>query len=271
MNRLFGVFKTWRGLPAQLFLLVILPFAILALAATLMSIGLHQNAMRSMIAERDMQTVDTAANFLESKIQSEQDITDVLAMQNEESLTLQAFVTEHNYTMKNLALISEDGNILNYSGMDEIETALGSLTIQPSEIQIIKVSQTIYLVFSARSSNGTLAVNVVQVEPLLRMVVGENFIRRAESAAFLIDGGGDVLARIGNQGWEGVPAQHPGVAEALQGHSGFTYMATSTMEHVIAYSPVSPPGWAMVIEEPWESVDTPYLRLTQFAPLLLIP
>ena len=39
----------------------------------------------------------------------------------------------------------------------------------------------------------------------------------------------------------------------------------------MAYSPVLPAGWALVLEEPWEEVDTPYLRLTQFAPLILIP
>ena len=45
----------------------------------------------------------------------------------------------------------------------------------------------------------------------------------------------------------------------------------------MAYSPVSLPGtpnggrWALVTEEPWESVDTPELRLTQFAPLILLP
>jgi signal transduction histidine kinase len=82
---------------------------------------------------------------------------------------------------------------------------------------------------------------------------------------------GEVLARLGSQSWEGDPARHPGVAEALQGQSGFTYMSTASMEHVVAYSPVSPPGWALLIEEPWEMVDTPYLRLTQFAPLILIP
>ena len=80
MNKYLGASKTWRGLPTQLFLLVILPFAILALAATLMSVGLHQNAMRTMVAERDLRAVETSANFLESKIQSEQEVVSVLAI-----------------------------------------------------------------------------------------------------------------------------------------------------------------------------------------------
>jgi two-component system sensor histidine kinase UhpB len=42
-------------------------------------------------------------------------------------------------------------------------------------------------------------------------------------------------------------------------------------EHVIAYSPIPLVDWAVVIEEPWESVTTPVLRTTQLAPLILVP
>jgi signal transduction histidine kinase len=271
MNKFLGAFKTWRGLPTQLFILVILPFAVLVLAATLMSTGLHQNAMRTMVAERDVRAVDTAANFLESKIQSEQEVANVLAMQSDANLTLNTFVKEHNYVNKNLALFSDHGNLLAFSGAEEVKNALGRLVFKPFEIQILNLGTNKFLVFGAQSNEGVQVVNIVPVEPLLRDVVGAGFIEGDESTAFLMDAGGDVLARIGSQGWEGIPAQHPGVKEALQGLSGFTYMSTSTMEHVVAYSPVSPPGWALVFEEPWESVDTPYLRLTQFAPLIMIP
>jgi signal transduction histidine kinase len=272
MNKIPNPFRAWRGLPTQLFLLVILPFAVLALAATLMSIGLHQNAMRAMVAERDVRAVETASNFLESKIQAEQDVANVLAMQSDTSLTLEAFVEEHNYASKNLALFNAQDNLLAFSGTEEVKSALDGLVFKSGEIQTLDIGGKKVLVFTAQSKEGVRAVNIVPVEPLVRAVVGDDFIVGGESAAFLMNAHGDVLARIGNQSWEGEPAQHPGVAEALQGQSGFTYMSISSiMEHVVAYSPVSPPGWALVIEEPWEAVDTPYLRLTQFAPLILIP
>jgi signal transduction histidine kinase len=266
-----GAFKTWRGLPTQLFLLVILPFAILSLAATLMSIGLHQNAMRTMVAERDVRAVVTAANFLENMIQSEQDIVNVLAIQSDAGMTLDAFVKEHNYSGKNLALFTPQSELKAFSGMEDVKLLLGGLNIKLSDIQVLKKAKNTFIVFSAGSNKGVRAVNIVPVEQLLRKVVGTDFIVGNESAAFLMNENREILARIGNQSWEGVPAQHPGVSEALQGQSGFTYMSTSSMEHVVAYSPVTPPGWALVIEEPWEAVDTPYLRLTQFAPLILIP
>jgi signal transduction histidine kinase len=271
MNKFSNPFRTWRGLPTQLFLLVILPFAVLALAATLMSTGLHENAMRAMVAERDVRAAETASNFLESKIQAEQEVANVLAMQSDASFMLKAFVEEHNYASKNLALINAQGNLLSFSGSKVVKSALDGLIFKPGEIQLLDIDGKKFLVFAAQSKEGIHAVNIVPVESLVREVVGDGFIVGGESTAFLMNARGEVLTRIGNQSWEGTPAQHPGVAEALQGQSGFTYISTSTVEHVVAYSPVSSAGWALVIEEPWQAVDTPYLRLTQFAPLILIP
>ena len=65
--------------------------------------------------------------------------------------------------------------------------------------------------------------------------------------------------------------KHAGLAEALRGESGSIYLSTSDGEHVVAYSPIAPTGWALMIEEPWEAVDNPVLRTTQAAPLILIP
>jgi signal transduction histidine kinase len=61
------------------------------------------------------------------------------------------------------------------------------------------------------------------------------------------------------------------VAEALQGETGATYLPVGRTEHVVAYSPVAPTGWALVVEEPWEAVDNPLLQRTQLAPLVLVP
>jgi signal transduction histidine kinase len=65
--------------------------------------------------------------------------------------------------------------------------------------------------------------------------------------------------------------QHPGVANALRGESGTTYLIVGGSEHVVAYTPIQPAGLALVIEEPWEAVDNPLLRRTLAAPLILIP
>ena len=267
MNKLF---KTWRGLPSQLFLLVILPFAVLALAATLMSLGLHQNAMRSMIAERDVRAVVTTAQFLGSKIQIEQEVANVLAIQSE-TRSLEIFVQEHDYISRNLGLVSDQGVVLSFSGTGEIEKLLGMFSFTPGVLQTIDIDESKALVFSSLSQSGVTAVNIVLVKPLLVEIIGDGFAAHGQETAFLVDANAEELARVGSMQGESQTATHPGVTEALSGKSGFTYTKTSSMEHVVAYSPVQPPGWALVFEEPWEEVDTPYLRLTQFAPLILIP
>jgi hypothetical protein len=159
MNKLF---KTWRGLPSQLFLLVILPFAVLALAATLMSLGLHQNAMRSMIAERDVRAVVTTAQFLGSKIQLEQEVANVLAIQSE-TRSLEIFVREHDYISRNLGLVSDQGVVLSFSGTGEIEKLLGTLSFTPGILQSIDVDESKALVFSSLSQSGVTAVNIVLI------------------------------------------------------------------------------------------------------------
>jgi two-component system sensor histidine kinase UhpB len=70
---------------------------------------------------------------------------------------------------------------------------------------------------------------------------------------------------------ESLPADHPGVAEALRGESGTLYTQMSHAEHVVAYSPIPLTGWALITEEEWGHVVSPSLQLTQIAPLVFVP
>jgi two-component system sensor histidine kinase UhpB len=70
---------------------------------------------------------------------------------------------------------------------------------------------------------------------------------------------------------ESLPEDHPGVAEALRGESGTQYVQMSHAEHVVAYSPISNTGWAIITEEEWQHVLSPSLQATQLAPLVFVP
>ena len=264
------LFKTWRGLPTQLFLLVILPFAVLALAATLMSLGLHQDAMRTMVAERDLRAVKTSADFLASSLNTEQEAVEMLASQVG-AITLETFVAEHASISRDMALMTTRGEVLAYSGTAGFKDELEGLQIQPGIPQTIKTGKKSFLVLSAATDTGQMAVNIVPLEPLLIHVTGSGFTDNPDNTAVLVDSSARILAQLGATDWDNDPANHPGIQEALNGSSGFTYIKNGSSEHVVAYSPVDFEGWILILEEPWESVDTPYLRLTQFAPLILIP
>jgi signal transduction histidine kinase len=91
----------------------------------------------------------------------------------------------------------------------------------------------------------------------------------SQLSIYLVDSSQQILYRAGDT--QDYSIDHPGFAEALEGQSGTIYVKVSGDEHVTAYSPVESTGWALVTEESWESVSTPTLRMTQVAPLALVP
>jgi len=266
----------WQGLSAQLFFFVILPFALLSLAATFISIGLHQNAMRTMVAERDARAVVTAANFLASKIHSEEETAFALAMLMKNTPTdpakaINDFVAAHTYTGKNLAIYSEDGQRLAFSGDASLLSALPTEVIMPTDLSVTKINGNSYLQLAHKVDSGGWVVNTVQLSDLARDVVDGMTGDMGMTNAYLLDSNKNILVSTGMLEPTENIQQHPGVAEGLQGQSGFTYVKIENAEHVLAYSPVGSLGWVLVFEEPWEAVETPTLKLTQLAPLVLLP
>ncbi|MCL7453075.1 MAG: histidine kinase [Anaerolineae bacterium] len=99
-----------------------------------------------------------------------------------------------------------------------------------------------------------------------------------ETAVRLADAQGRIVYGTSPQE-VGQASSHPGVAKALAGQSGLLYRADRPggPEHVVAYAPVPVAAqtgqtidWALVVEEPWSQVLSPWLRLTLFAPLILV-
>jgi signal transduction histidine kinase len=81
----------------------------------------------------------------------------------------------------------------------------------------------------------------------------------------------EVLYRAGPIKMDEYVQSHPGINEALNGESGINYFQGSEGEHVVAFTPVHPIGWGLVIEEAWEDIASPYLMTTQSAPLIIVP
>jgi two-component system sensor histidine kinase UhpB len=92
-----------------------------------------------------------------------------------------------------------------------------------------------------------------------------------EATVFLVDNTYRLLYQTGAQTSVEDLQSHPGVSSALRGESGTTYLSVSGDESVISFSPVTPTNWALIMEEPWESVANPLLISTQNAPLALVP
>ncbi len=127
------------------------------------------------------------------------------------------------------------------------------------------------LLVAARAESGLLAVGAIDPAEVARRGLEILAGSSDEISVWVVGPDGHVLFQGGAPVPEADLAQHAGVAEALRGEVGATYLRVGDEQHVVAYSPVAPVGWALVMEEPWHSVDNPLLRSTLAAPLVLIP
>jgi signal transduction histidine kinase len=124
----------------------------------------------------------------------------------------------------------------------------------------------------AAQVDGFTAAGAFSPSALARNALSRVFGSGDAGAAAVITDDGDLIYRAGPPLLEASTAlQHPGVVSALRGESGTTYFSGDEGEHVVAFSPITPVGWALVIEEPWQRVTGPLLRTTEWAPLVLAP
>jgi signal transduction histidine kinase len=114
-------------------------------------------------------------------------------------------------------------------------------------------------------------VGAFSPQVLIQHTLEDIFDSGEGESAFVVTQNHRLLFSTGVQVENADLTAHPGVDAAIQGQSGSTFMLSGKSEHVVAYSPVAPYGWALVIEEPWASVASPMLRTTEYAPLVLIP
>ncbi len=277
----------WRGLTFQLFLLTILPLTALLLLITFGSLRLHQNAMRMMVGERDARAVVLAARALEARIEdraravrglSERAAGADAAQLGQILADSEAILTDFN---AGTAFWHSNGKLAQSSGdLPMWQSLAADLARRPGTLpQAGNAHQPVYLaldgyrslaVFFIAPESEWVAAGAFSLDDLLTAMLSDGLSSGHDTNTMLVDAAGSLVYQSGLPP-EGKPGDHAGVAEALRGEQGILYLPTGDGEHVVAYSPVSPPGWALVVEEPWEMVVTPVLSNTQFAPLVLVP
>jgi len=152
--------------------------------------------------------------------------------------------------------------------------ALGSVTIHQNSMREMVAERDLRTVrvVAAALAEPVLAQDSARVHGLLTELQ-----MSPQTVVMLVDAQGRAVyhseARLIGQ-----LLSHPGVAEALAGKSGTLYRADKAGgdEHVVAFAPVpgsesGQPPWALIIEEPWSEVASPWLRTSLVAPLLLVP
>jgi two-component system sensor histidine kinase UhpB len=286
-----GARLPWRTLTFQLFAIIILPLTALLLTVTFGSIKLHQNAMRALVGERDQRAVLASANALGDQIEGRLDAIRSLSLRAEAASTggFNEILTTSDYLSSDfdfgLAFFSNDGALLASTGDQAIWKQLssssssdlksllsqGSSGIDPQTFPHPLTAERVALVFAEVPGRDWVAVGAYSTQTLIHHTLASAFPADQQASVIVVDANDQLLYRSGPYSFGSDGVTHPGVAEALRGESGTTYQQVDGSEHVVAYSPVGPVDWGLVIEEPWETVVTPTLLTTQVAPLVLVP
>lgn len=278
-----------RSFSLQLFVLTILPLTALLLAIAFGSVTLHQRAMRSMVGERDERATRAAATAITEQLNHRQAAIRSLALQAAAANDPQHALADAAFLAPDfeggMALFASNGVLLAATNDAEIWQAwiTASLSDAVSGANDSPETQLIFPFADPRSGEEVMlvkatagaytAVGAFSPAGLVRNALNNIFSTiHNQAVAFVVAANGQVLYQTGTLFWSDseLPA-HPGVAGALRGESGATYLPVGGDEHVIAFSPIAPVGWALVIEEPWRAVADPLLRTTEMAPLIFIP
>lgn len=290
-DRKRGLTTSWRGLIIQLFLVTVLPLTLMVVAFTFGSLVLHQRAMRSLVGERDQVAVKTAASAIAEQVRQRVNAIRLLSV-NAQGVSvdgLDGLLATTDFLKPDfdygLAFFERDGGLETSSG-DRLFWESMTANLAPTLLSFSGSNQPNYLILDSleHPQTGERLVFILAAEPDRRRISVGAFSAAAlarhtfgdtsdsHSPSYLMmDRNGKTIYQIGYLFSEDDLRSHAGVAEALDGESGATYQRVGDSEHVVAYSPVQPFGWALVSEEPWEMVDTPMLRTTQAAPLVLAP
>lgn len=278
-----------RGLPAQLLLITILPLAVILIVVSLGSVALHQEAMRSMVAERDLRTAVATAKVLGGTLQRKQDALKALAEHISPTMTtitpkaIQDALSLNTHEFPGgVAVFGRDGRLIARTPSAaswSVDPATSRNLLERASIMPpvpITDSGALFLVTPISGGEAFLASRV----PIAALSLGdmvEQDSSHANVTAFLFDSAGRVLYRTANALLADDVRGHAGVEEALQGRQGVVYTsdATSDGEHVVSYVPIATreglAGLGLIIEEPWQAVVNPLMQYSLALPLITLP
>lgn len=280
----------WRGLTLQLFVWVIFPLITLLLLITFGSLFLHQRGMRTMVGERDERAARTAAQAISEALSYRSNALQTLSLRAADGHPPELILYSSTYLASDfdagMAFFAPDGELLAYIGDPTLWT-------EPTETQGIALNQAlaeagneprfspvipsldggepIVLVSVATNPKKPILVGAFHPTAVAEEILSDLFHEDSASSVYLITTDGELLFSARSDPQLTKPLEHPGVREALNGESGTAYTPTEEGEHVVAYSGVEAIDWALILEEPWESVSTPLLNTTLFAPLVFVP
>jgi signal transduction histidine kinase len=274
-----------RGLTVQLLAITVLPLTLLLLLIAFGSVSLHQQDMRALVGERDERAVQAAAAALASELHHRaSNISNLVALAELSDDSTSIHTTDdlvHDFD-GGLAYLDLDGRVItstlpsglwDWVAQNDIPLASASDPEPVFSSPILDPNSNKYFVIVSQviPARNVKVAGAFSPETLARETLSTSYPDSTHVTIFILDPSRQILFSSGPLAVEGIYPDHPGVTEALDGESGTKYLKQDKLEHVVAYSPITPTGWALITEEEWEMVTSPSLQLTQMAPLVIVP
>jgi len=281
----------WRGLPLQLFGITVLPLTVLLLVITFGSLALHQSSMRDLVGERNERATRSAANAISEQLYHRSTAVRNLALRAADGTPPIAILDTSSFLLPDfdggLAFFTPDGVRLAVTKGDTASSQLltelaaspllkdvlsraGPEPVFSSPMVDPRTNQS-FVLAAAATPSGPIVVGAFSPMSLASRALADTFTSGGQASVFIVDAQRQIVYQAGSLAIDSHVTEHHGIAEALRGESGTTYVQVGSDEHVVAYSSIAPTGWALVVEERWQAVTSPMLRVTQMAPLVLVP
>lgn len=276
--RLFGLLAArLSGLHLQLLGLIIVPFGAALLALAVLGVRVHQDAMRQLIAERDVRGTRAAAAAIGQNLYHLQSTLRAAARQYQAAATGGAPSVSRgmldDFDLGYLVL-DRAGEPLVSSSPPPLWQHQLRLDEQPppgalESLRLTEGGDTVVLLIAAETD--VVALGGFSIQSVVRPALLSSMVTSQPSSAFIVDEAGALLHYVGERPTGPDLLLHPGVPEGLRGESGSTFREAEGEERAVAFAAIPNAGWALVFEEPWREVTSPVLDLSLLAPLALAP
>ncbi len=274
-----------RGLTVQLLAITVLPLTLLLLLIAFGSVSLHQQDMRALVGERDARAVRSAASALASELHHRAASISNLVSLVELSNNITSISTTSDLASDfdgGFAYLDLDGQLITSnlpSGPWDVITQNKIHLASSSDPKPVfsapfldpRSNRLFVIVSQFAASRNIIVAGAFYPETLARETLSTSYPDSTHVTIFLFDSSRQILFSSGPLAAGNLSSDHPGLTEALSSESGTTYVKQDNVEDVVAYSPITSTGWALITEEEWEMVVSPSLQLTQMAPLVIVP
>ncbi len=247
-------FRTlWRAFPVQIVLFLVIPLAFVLSAGAFLSVRWHESAMQDLVRARDERAVQLAADDLATRTEQHRMGLALIQQHLDFGLTLTELAAEE----PDLVGMFDQG--VNAHGQQDSVWPSGAVACTPDRLDMIQLTLA--------QGNSEL-VGCVSLDALGMPQIAGQLRTNHAVVVYLVDDqehlrfrsdGGTLNSAVSNRLIEAALKGNPGSTEVNQGGM------------VVAYSPVSGTSWTLIMTEPWHEIANSRLRLSQFAPLTVLP